>query len=320
MNTLCRHIESLLIEHNCVIVPHLGGFIAHECSAQYVEEEQLFLPPYRCVSFNQLLQHNDGLLAQSYIKAHGYNYAEALHQISVAVDSLRARVECGEVVELNGLGFLRVGGNGLYEFEPLCGGLLTPHHYALGGVCLPRLSQEAPRATHPSKRNSKKERVHRQLMTLGNKRFMRYVAAVLAIIFYFVWTAPLNHRVHSDTTQALFGEALLPTSSSPSALSLKVDSLPSPTVAPLPMPKVKAVETKKEVYSIVLASKVSRIGANQLIATLHQEGYTSVHLQESAKLRRVLLGRFTTRELAEQELQALRKQDSRFSQSWIIKD
>ena len=70
MISLARHIELLLLEHDCVIVPGLGGFIANHADARYTgDEEHLFLPPYRTIGFNQQLQVNDGLLVQSYMAA-----------------------------------------------------------------------------------------------------------------------------------------------------------------------------------------------------------------------------------------------------------
>ena len=55
MIELSQHIETLLLENDCVIVPRLGGFVAHYQPATYVEEEQLFLPPVRIVGFNPQL-------------------------------------------------------------------------------------------------------------------------------------------------------------------------------------------------------------------------------------------------------------------------
>ena len=68
MIELSRHIESLLLHHDCVIVPGLGGFGTQYVPARRIEEEFLFLPPYRSVGFNQQLVLNDGLLVQSYMK------------------------------------------------------------------------------------------------------------------------------------------------------------------------------------------------------------------------------------------------------------
>ena len=73
MIELSRHIESLLLAHDCVIVPGLGGFVAHYVPARRIAEEQLFLPPSRSVGFNQQLTINDGLLVQSYMQAYDTN-------------------------------------------------------------------------------------------------------------------------------------------------------------------------------------------------------------------------------------------------------
>lgn len=42
MIELSRHIESLMLKHDCVIVPGLGGFITQYVPARRVEGEQLF--------------------------------------------------------------------------------------------------------------------------------------------------------------------------------------------------------------------------------------------------------------------------------------
>ena len=60
MIELAQHIEALLLENDCVIVPNFGGFVAHYAPATYVKEENLFLPPTRIIGFNSQLKLNDG--------------------------------------------------------------------------------------------------------------------------------------------------------------------------------------------------------------------------------------------------------------------
>ena len=60
-----RHIEILLLSNDCVIVPDLGGFMAHHREACYDEHDGMFLPPQRTLGFNPQLKLNDSLLAQS---------------------------------------------------------------------------------------------------------------------------------------------------------------------------------------------------------------------------------------------------------------
>ena len=52
MIELAQHIETLLLENDCVIVPGFGGFVAHYSPATRVKEENIFLPPTRTIGFN----------------------------------------------------------------------------------------------------------------------------------------------------------------------------------------------------------------------------------------------------------------------------
>ena len=62
MIELAQHIEALLLENDCVIIPGFGGFVAHLTPAVSVEEGNVFIPPIRTIGFNPQLRLNDGLL------------------------------------------------------------------------------------------------------------------------------------------------------------------------------------------------------------------------------------------------------------------
>ena len=126
-----RHIEILLLSNDCVIVPGLGGFMAHHVDASYDEEDNLFLPPLRTLGFNPQLQLNDHLLVQSYIEAYDISYPEALRRIEEEVGELRQHIETTGTYELNDIGVLRLNNEGHYEFEPCEAGILTPEYYGL---------------------------------------------------------------------------------------------------------------------------------------------------------------------------------------------
>ncbi len=83
-----RHIEILLLENDCIIVPGLGGFVAYHSEARYEQSDNIYLPPYRTVGFNPVLRMNDSLLAQSYIEAYDLSYPEAMREIETEVDSI----------------------------------------------------------------------------------------------------------------------------------------------------------------------------------------------------------------------------------------
>lgn len=134
MNQLDRHIEILLLSNDCVIVPGLGGFVAHHVSSCYCAEMQSFTPPLRQLGFNAKLLLNDSLLAQSYIEAYDISYPEALRRIDDEVNELKQMIQNNGFCELNDLGVLRTNEDGNLEFEPCEAGILTPWLYGLNSI------------------------------------------------------------------------------------------------------------------------------------------------------------------------------------------
>ena len=108
MIELERHIEILLLNNDCVIVPNLGGFMAHHVEARYDEEDCIFLPPLRTLGFNPQLKINDSLLAQSYIEAYDISYPEAIQRIEDEVNELTQHLQNEGRYELNNIGILAV--------------------------------------------------------------------------------------------------------------------------------------------------------------------------------------------------------------------
>ena len=52
MKELSLHIERLLLQHDCVVVPHFGAFVARDTVATHSDQEEIFFPPSRLVRFN----------------------------------------------------------------------------------------------------------------------------------------------------------------------------------------------------------------------------------------------------------------------------
>ena len=140
-----RHIEILLLSNDCVIVPGLGGFMAHNISARYEEQEHLFLPPLRTLGFNPQLSINDSLLVQSYIEAYDISYPEALQRIEDEVEELKQHLQNEGSYELNDIGTLALNDDGNYVFTPCEAGILTPALYGLSSVEMNRLDALQPK-------------------------------------------------------------------------------------------------------------------------------------------------------------------------------
>lgn len=132
MITLARQIELLLLSHDCVIVPGLGGFIANRVEAAYSEQDdKLFIPPHRTIGFNQELQINDGLLVQSYMAVYDTSYPNAYLQMEKEIDQLLQQLDITGTAVLENIGTLHKPINGSITFETPEAGALTPDLYGL---------------------------------------------------------------------------------------------------------------------------------------------------------------------------------------------
>src|SRR5574344_1992788 len=137
---LAKHIELLLLENDCVIVPRLGGFVAHYTPAQIVKDEQIILPPYRTIGFNPQLKINDGVLAESYMNFYGINFNEANKRIDSEIDELLSILhEEGKYKFIN-IGELHYNIYGIFEFKPYDNKLTSPELYGLDTIALRELS------------------------------------------------------------------------------------------------------------------------------------------------------------------------------------
>lgn len=150
MIELKRHIEILLLDNDCVVVPGLGGFVTHHIDARYDARDGVYLPPLRTLGFNQKLDMNDSLLAQSYVEAYDMSYPEAMRKIDEEVGELKSALEKDGFYDLSDIGTLVVNADGRYEFDPCESGILTPSLYGLSSVDVPLLLEDGGAATIPA--------------------------------------------------------------------------------------------------------------------------------------------------------------------------
>lgn len=240
-----RHIESLLLDNDCVIVPELGGFIAHYQSAYYEEAEGLFIPPTRIVGFNPQLTMNDGLLAQSYMQAYHTDYSDALKSITGKVNALKEALYRGETVELHGIGSLHYNIYDEYEFHSQESGLMSPSLYGLDVFTMPLLSNELP--VEEVQVNDVPE-IRQKEFRLHPMRWVGNVAAVaVAIILFFVLSIPVeNTYVEKGSYASLGTDCLFDAIRSQSmATSLTDVSVEEPQISPAKDIKPKVVKVEK---------------------------------------------------------------------------
>lgn len=118
MKILAKHISNLLFEHDCVIVPGLGGFITNYKPATIHPHHNTFYPPSKQVTFNAALTGNDGILTNALASGMGIDFQEARKFIDQKVHSVRISLMKGQKVEFDEIGYLVSNRENNIEFHP----------------------------------------------------------------------------------------------------------------------------------------------------------------------------------------------------------
>ena len=99
-------LPGMFWDHDCVMLPRLGGFVCNPKSAYYDESKLQMVPPSRDVLFNPRLTTNDGLVANELMAKKGVTYREALRAVELLVDQIQSDLSDGKSFELPGMGKL----------------------------------------------------------------------------------------------------------------------------------------------------------------------------------------------------------------------
>lgn len=200
MIELAQHIEVLLLENDCVIVPGLGGFVAHYTPAMRVAEENVFLPPTRIIGFNPQLKMNDGLLVQSYMAVYDTDFSDATRIVEKEVAHIFIALHEEGKVDLPNIGELRYSIHGIYDFVPYDHKITTPYLYGLDSFEMQELAElkkpymeKTIRYSVPVVPEDKKRRFEIKF----NRSYLSNAVAMIAVValFFFLSTPIENTEV-----------------------------------------------------------------------------------------------------------------------------
>ncbi len=352
-----RHIEILLLSNDCVIVPGLGGFMAHHVAARYDEIDGTFVPPLRTLGFTPHLTMNDSLLVQSYIETYDISYPEALRRIEAEVMELRQHLETEGSYELTGIGVLSLNQEGNMEFEPCEAGILTPELYGLGTVEMKPLAKLSAGAS--SDRVGEVAQTNNDRAIVLKLSWLRHVvvAAAAVITFFMIGSPVVNSDLsysgvqqssfipvpgsHADVSEeqeqveqdidepaADSDVQLMPVlkdSVEGAADSAVVAEEPTGDVQESTVDAKVSADNAQEAadnndapkYCIVMASQVTQRNAESFVSMLEAKGFHEATIIMT-KFRRVVYGSYSTEEEAVKSLRELRAQSSYFKESWVM--
>lgn len=187
MVRIVSHIEELLYENDCVIIPGIGGFVLYSQHAIYDQEKHIIKPEFKEVRFNEQLTHDDGLLIQSYSNRYGISYAVGKRMVEGDVEDLIKMLKTHTPFSLGSIGNLTLNAHGHYEFEPSKAENFSPDSFGLSTLSLTPLSELTKTTTLPEV--VKPKRNPNVIYIPIHLNVLRGAAAMLAmIVMFFIMT------------------------------------------------------------------------------------------------------------------------------------
>ncbi len=352
MIDLNKHIECLLLDNDCVILPGLGGFVVHNEPAKLDEETDIIYPPFRSLGFNTQLTVNDGLLVQSLMQTFDTDYPTALQLLEEEINNIKKVLQDQGQWTFDNLGTLSLSDDGLYEFKPASeSGIASPLFYGLDALYLSSFSTQPQIVKEPQQVTLSVEPEEEQTVIIENeeeeeeyeeepsfwshtgKSLLKYAAIFLGVIvLFFASSLPVKNvkMANIDVTNgALYSfpvkNAVNNVRKSFTKVKPVVKALPQQdTITAVqsvektePVMAQETVETKPY-YTIVLASQVKRSNAEYFITRLSKKGLDEGDIMVKGKMTRVVYSTYDTENAAYNALNRLKKQNSAFMDAWVM--
>lgn len=113
-----KYIKYLLFEHDCVVIPDFGGFIANYVSADIHPIRHTFVPPSKNIAFNEMLKLNDGLLVAHIANSEGISREQAQKAVKDFTDFVKGEIRQKEKYKFDEIGTLFLNHEQKLQFEP----------------------------------------------------------------------------------------------------------------------------------------------------------------------------------------------------------
>ncbi len=111
-------IESLLLEHDCVIIPNFGGFVINVQDFKFDEKEAIIHPRKKSIAFNERLKSDDGILAMHIVKQHVISQKKAFESVAAFGKEMKDGLKNNQPLAFGNLGTFSLTEESKIVFEP----------------------------------------------------------------------------------------------------------------------------------------------------------------------------------------------------------
>ena len=289
MLRIVTHIERLLLVHDCVIVPKFGGFVLQAVPAMQHKEEHTFRPLRKEIGFNMTLQHNDGLLPESYMQMHEVSYRQAQLMLEEDVEDIKNILQQYGKLSLGVLGSFSIGEEGQMIFHPGETDLFSVGSYGLPVFHFPVLAPLEMEREEAVLLVSQKEKKDTLYIPISRKLIRTVMASAAAVALFLLVSTPVR-----DVNQEAYTASFVPTG--------MVVQKPVLLEAVLPDSTVAEADTKQ---------------ADEFIAGVDRNECKHVSKVVRDGKYRIYADKFDNREAAESYMATLRS-NPKYKDAWLF--
>lgn len=191
--SLEQQISTLLYQHDCIIIPGFGGFVANHRAAFLNPAHHTFSPPSKKIAFNSSLRISDGLLANHLSKVNNISYKEAGTIIDKFVKNCLATLNKGDRLVIDKIGVLYYDAEKNLQFTPDNAVNYLKDSFGLTTIHSPAIKREdeVRRTMHPIRPNTGVQR-SRKIKTW---RLIELVPAA-AVLTWLMLSPPVLNNIN----------------------------------------------------------------------------------------------------------------------------
>lgn len=321
---MVKYTSKLIAQHNCVIIPELGAFLAHSIPASYNVEDGIFMPPHRTMGFNSQITIDDALLLSEYIDEQQLTYEEAGKALHKDVANLRYELSSKGTVRFGELGTFSMNVTGNITFDPAPNGIDDPYNFGFEPILIPLLSE-----------------CDKNDIVIKRRSIKKYVSVAVAAMLTFFIFSPVGDSAYEPSLKAGFaaGETMPDVKEAAKEVATTglceiepVADTVTETIITKPQAAEPAVEIQAEAveapateepakidngptYSIIVASTPNEEKANLAIQELSAKMQAEYHVVKGGGRHRIAHSSYSSNSEAND---ALTQVKAIFPDAWVL--
>jgi hypothetical protein len=304
-----KYIKELLMLHDCVILPSLGGFVANYRSAEINEKLKIISPPSKSILFNRNIYHNDGLLIGHISGKTDISYKDVERLVQDYTEKILKDTGSGNQFRIDELGFFFRDKQRIIQFQSEPGMNFLVESYSLSDVHFSELFSQAEKPLRSQVYISQEDSNRRRRKTVRALVYTGVAASLLAAVILI----PVKTGLIDYTDLRLFSVKGDSYKGSVQATEMTVnENVKEIRTEPL------NVEIKPVEFHIIAGSFREFGNARELMKKLEAQGFTP-RILAGGEYFRVSAGSYPDKENANLALSEIRELEGMDS-AWLLKD